>query len=140
MKFVVIDTNVLVSAILNPAGVPAKIFDLEQSQKIKFVVSPEILEEYRRVLSYPHVKKIHGISDDHQIVRLISRLMWHGKLVNPESTLKVISRDPTDDKFLICAVQGEADFIISGDKHLKDLKSYEGIEIVNPTTFLALFK
>lgn len=140
MKLVVIDTNVLVSAILSSTGAPAKILDLEQAGKIKFVVSLDILEEYGKVLSYPHIKKIHGLSGNDQIDRLISRLMRYGKLVNPEAALKVISNDPSDDKFLECALQGEADFIISGDKHLKNLKSYQGIRIVDPVAFLAMFR
>jgi len=50
--------------------------------------------------------------------------------------LSVIETDPSDNMFLECAVEGRADFIISGDRHLKDLRVYKGIEILDPSTFL----
>ena len=51
-----------------------------------------------------------------------------------------ITKDPSDNKYLSCALEGRADFIISGDRHLKDLKSYKNIVIVDPGTFLATIK
>lgn len=56
-----------------------------------------------------------------------------GKLV-----LDIIKEDPTDNIILACAVEGRADFIISGDSHLLNLANYEEIEIVDPATFLEL--
>ncbi len=54
--------------------------------------------------------------------------------------LKVIQSDLTDNKYLECAAEGEAHYIISGDKHLKGLKEYQGIKILNPTAFLDVVK
>ncbi len=54
--------------------------------------------------------------------------------------LDVIESDPTDNKYLECAVEGKADLIISGDHHLTDLKAYRGIEIVSPAEFLKAVK
>lgn len=135
MKQVVIDTNVFVSAILNPRGSPAAIFKLEREKKIKILVSHPILQEYIKTLSYPHLQKKHGLSKE-QISKKVLRLVKHGKFINPETKLNIVADDPDDNIFLECAVAGEADYIISGDKHLKSLKSFSGIKILDSAAFL----
>ncbi|GMQ80059.1 MAG: hypothetical protein BMS9Abin03_533 [Thermodesulfobacteriota bacterium] len=52
--------------------------------------------------------------------------------------IKAIPDDPSDNKILACGLEGEADFIISGDHHLTDLKIFQGIKIMNPATFLKI--
>jgi predicted nucleic acid-binding protein len=59
-----------------------------------------------------------------------------GKVVVPRIALDVIHDDPDDNRILECAVAGHADVIVSGDRHLLRLKSYEGIPIVRPVDFL----
>jgi predicted nucleic acid-binding protein len=59
-----------------------------------------------------------------------------GEIVTPRFTLDVIREDPADNRILECAVAGKADLIVSGDRHLLKLKSYEGISIVRPIDFL----
>lgn len=54
--------------------------------------------------------------------------------------LQAVPADPDDNLILACAVEGEAEFIVSGDRHLRDLRSFQGIRIVNPTTFLKVIK
>ena len=56
-----------------------------------------------------------------------------GKLV-----IDAIPDDPADNKILACGLEGEADYIISGDHHLTDLKIFQGIKIINPSTFLKI--
>jgi uncharacterized protein len=51
--------------------------------------------------------------------------------------LEVIKNDPSDNKFLVCAVEGQVDFIVSGDRHLTDIKLFQDIQIINPVEFLA---
>ncbi|MBI5636979.1 MAG: putative toxin-antitoxin system toxin component, PIN family [Nitrospinae bacterium] len=135
MKQVVIDTNVFISAILNPKGSPAAIFKLEREKKIKILVFHPILQEYRKTLSYPHLQKKHGLSTE-QIGKKMLRLVKYGKFINPETKLDIIADDPDDNIFLECAVAGEVDYIISGGKHLKDLKNFSGIKILDPAAFL----
>ena len=64
-------------------------------------------------------------------------LKTFSKTVNPKNRISVIVDDP-DNRILECAEEGRADFIISGDHHLTELKKYQGIKIVAPSTFLAL--
>jgi len=65
-------------------------------------------------------------------LKLISRV---AEIVVPKISLQVIKADPDDDKFLECAVEGGADLIVSGDRHLTRLKSFRGIGIVWPIDF-----
>lgn len=139
MKTVVIDTNVYISSLISPTGIPAKIMELVHAKKIALLVSYPILDEYASTALYPGIQKRHGYSK-RQIEEKIFRLAKVGRRIIPENHLEVIQDDPDDNKFLECALEGEADFIISGDKHLKNLKSYQGIRIVDPTAFLAMFR
>jgi predicted nucleic acid-binding protein len=59
------------------------------------------------------------------------------KLIKPKTRVAVIVDEP-DNRILECALEGQADFIISGDHHLTDLRNYQGIKIVDPATFLEL--
>ena len=59
--------------------------------------------------------------------------------VVPKSTFKIIINDPDDDKFIDCAVEAHADYIITGNKHLLDLKNFGKIEIIKPEVFLDIF-
>lgn len=137
MKRVVIDANVIISAILSPSASPAKVLKLVTDGKIEIIVSYPILHEFITTLLYPRIQKRHGLSK-HQVSEKIFHLAEFGKLVHPENKLNIIKDDPSDNMYLECAIEGEADFIISGDKHLKDLKSYKGIKIIDPFTFLKI--
>ena len=136
---VVLDTNVLVGRFLSSRGPPARIFDLCEKETFQLLVSPPTLEEYRRALLYPSVAKRHGLSEDEvdELLKAMARLCF---LVNPTSPIHVLSRDPADDKFIECAVFGEAEFIVSGDAHLLDLGRYQQIEILAPAAFLGLIE
>jgi len=140
MTRIVIDTNILVSAILTPKGNPAKILKLILEGKLYLIISPAILEETRQVFNYPRLVKrlkknkitldeVYGFLDKLSRVAVITQ----GKL-----DIDIIQDDPSDNKILACGLEGEADFIISGDHHLTDLKTFQGIKIVNPAAFLKI--
>lgn len=137
---VVIDTNVFVSATLVAQGPSAQIIDAwKQAERYRLIVSPAILEELREVLFYPRIRKISTWTEEEveQLLEAVERLA----VKTPgEPRLQVIRVDPDDDKFLIAAVEGGADYIVSGDPHLKDLGSYEGVEIVSPAAFWGILQ
>ena len=58
----------------------------------------------------------------------------------PDVKLNIIEEDPSDNKYLECAVSAGAQYIVSGDKHLLGLRSYQGVEILTPAAFLALLQ
>jgi putative PIN family toxin of toxin-antitoxin system len=140
MTRIVIDTNILVSAILTPEGNPAKILKLVLEGKLNLIISPAILEEIRQVFNYPKLAKlmeknnitrqeVYGFLDKMSRVALITP----GKL-----EINAIPEDPADNKIIACALEGDADFIISGDHHLTDLKIFQGIKIIDPAAFLKI--
>lgn len=126
---VVIDTNLFVSSFWG--GKPKRLIDLFIKGKIQLLISPQILEEISRVL-----KEILG--DDPEISRFIDLISLNSIEIIPNVTLQVVKEDPSDNKFLECAIAGKADYIISGDSHLLDLKEYQGIPIIRVAEFLKI--
>jgi putative PIN family toxin of toxin-antitoxin system len=134
---VVLDTNVLVSALIVRVGKPAQI--LRQIGKFELLVSEEILAETERVLHYDHIQKRYHPSEE-DIATYLEELRETSILVSVTSNDQVIKADPDDDKFLACALDGGADYIVSGDPHLSSLKMYQGISILAPAEFLQLLE
>ena len=67
-------------------------------------------------------------------------MLYFTHLIEPKESIKVIKDDPKDDMVLECAVEGKADFIVSGDPHLLKLKEFRSIKIVTPKQFLDLLR
>ncbi len=131
----VLDANVLVSAVLNPAGVPGQIFDEWRAERFALLVSGPILEEIARVLEYPRIARGHRWP--HAKVREFVAELGNIAIVTPgEITLNVIRNDPDDNRYLECAVEGAADYLVSGDQDLLALQEHHDIRIVTPKTFL----
>ena len=129
---VVLDTNAVISALLF-SGVSSKLVSLWQNGLITPLLSREILDEYLRVLSYPKFQ----LSDE-EIKELIQEeILPFAEVVKPKRRWRVVRRDPSDNKFLECAVAGRASVIISGDKDLLSLGSFRRIRIQSPAQFLA---
>ena len=135
MLKIVLDANVLVSALINPHGKPAQIISQVFENKIRLFTSPPIMEEIERVLSYPKLMKRHGLEKE-ELKEFVSDLLSIMSLIEEEQTIEVIKEDPSDNKYLSCALNGKVDFVISGDVHLLKLGEYEGIHIVTPANFL----
>ena len=127
---VVVDTNVLVSGVFF-GGLPGRVLEAWRDGEIELVVSPEILEEYRRVGD-----KLGQQFDGISLGPFLALLVTHAKIVEPSPLKGQISRDQDDDKFIACAVEGECRYIISGDKDLLDLSTYRKIRIVAPREFM----
>ncbi|AKG90786.1 putative toxin-antitoxin system toxin component, PIN family [Geoglobus ahangari] len=131
---VVLDTNIWVSIFFNKT-LGKEFDDLFNSGEIEVFVSEEILREIARVLEYPKIKTVlekAGISSK-EVLREISGL---SKVVNPKRKLKIIREDPEDNKFLECALECGAEYIVSGDKHLLRAGEFEGIKIIPAREFI----
>lgn len=135
---VVMDTNVFVSAAINPHGAPAQVLDAWRDHQYELVISPSILEEVLEVIKRPSIRSRHGWSDK-EIEVFFRGLQLFAVVTPDEMTIAEVEDDPDDDKFLACAVEGAADYIISGDPHLLDIESYKEIPIINPRQFLDTF-
>ena len=131
---VVVDTNVFISSFFG--GNPKKIIDLWKKGQIKLCLSREIVDEYVEVL-----KRL-GLQNESELQELLKTFSEGHNIIFSASTpsLKIIEQDPDDNMFIECAVALECSHIISGDKHLKSIKNYMGIEIVNPKEFFIQFQ
>ena len=133
----VLDVGQFVSATINPHGHPAQVLMAWRDGRFELVISPPILADLRRVLGYPHIRKRHQWSDA-EIEVFVDFLAVAATLTPGNLTPTVIAEDPTDDKVLACAVEGQVDCVVASDRHLTDLQSCAGIPIIRPRPFLEL--
>ncbi len=131
----VLDANVFVSGALSPRGTPAKILSAWHEEQFHLVTSPAILEEVERVFRYPKIHKRHGWPEE-KIGLFIEDLAHLAILTPGERTLKVIAEDPSDNRYLECAVEGNAEYVVTGDQHLLRLGTYQRVRILTPKEFL----
>ena len=133
---VVLDTNVLVSALLW-RGSTSEILALAQSETIILCVSQDTIDELLDVLSRPKftaVLESVGKTSTGVAEELLEVVAYYPSARFP---VTVVAEDPKDDKFLACATPRQADFIVRGDRHLLELGSFEGIPIITPAQFLS---
>jgi len=127
----VIDTNVLISAALKPAGLERTVFLLAITKPARWYVSRPILEEYREVLARPELQIRRGIRQ--QFLQLIKN---HSYTVAPTRHLEV-TPDPDDDMFLECADAARADYLVTGNqKHFP--RFWKNTKIITPREFIGL--
>ena len=126
----VFDTNVYFSAFTHPLGPPFRIWQRAINRSFILLVSPVILREVAHVLR----DLLQWLEPD--IAAHLKIVAKVAEIVSPKFSLQVIAEDPTDDRILECAVAGRADLIVSGDRHLRKLKSFRNIGIVQPSDFL----
>lgn len=135
----VLDANVIVSGVLSEKGNPGKILEAWRQKRFELVVSEAILAEIARVLRYPRIAKRHRWSES-SIAALIEDLRGLAILTPGQVKLAIVKEDPSDDRYLECALEGEADYVVSGDRHLVRVDQLQGIEIVSPAEFTALIR
>ncbi|WRH67611.1 MAG: putative toxin-antitoxin system toxin component, PIN family [Planktothrix sp. GU0601_MAG3] len=129
---VVFDTNVLLSG-LGWRGSPYRCLELARTGQIKAITCQELLDELLEKLE----QKLNFT--DSQITDTLFDLLSFLQVVKISNTLNVIITDPDDNMVLECAVIGQANYIVTGDKkHLLPLKNYQGIEILQAADFLSL--
>jgi putative PIN family toxin of toxin-antitoxin system len=134
----VLDANVIISALIQPKGPSGQIVaSLLEESSFELIVSPAILAEIRRSLTYPKVRKYIKVSDK-DLALSVAALALIAQPVEGILRVKAVAEDPDDNKYIEAALEGRAQFIVTGDSHLKSLKSYRGIRIVTPRVFLDL--
>lgn len=133
MQRVVFDTNIFISA-FNFLGLPRTIFERALQGDFQLVISKQIIAEMSGVLR----KKFNY--DPPELEELEQLLIMLCEIVEPRRRIKRIIEDPSDNMILECTVEGKADYIVSGDKHLLKLKKFEGIPILQPSDFLKISK
>jgi len=127
---VVADTNILVSALLF-GGPPDQVFFAGLRGEIQLLISLSLLKELEKVLKEKFKLNFHLVREIIEEVREVA------EIVEVSSHIKAISYPDEDNRVLECAVDGKADFIVTGDtKHILPLKEYGGIKILSPSEFL----
>jgi putative PIN family toxin of toxin-antitoxin system len=127
---VVLDSNVIVSG-LGWSGPPARIVDTALDGRLVLLTSEPLLAELRRVLAYPKLAKVID-----EVERLADLVAASSEVVRTTSVLAVVD-DESDNRVLEAAIDGAADYIVSGDDHLLGLKFFQGIPILAPREFIA---
>jgi putative PIN family toxin of toxin-antitoxin system len=127
----VLDTNIIVSALLTPEGPTALILTLATSKKFRCCISESLLQEYRDVLGRPEFHL-----DQQRIARLMRSLERSAVVVVPRKILQIAS-DPDDDKVMECALEARADFVVTGNlRHFPT--QFQDIRVIAPRQFLTI--
>ena len=128
------DTNTLISATFWH-GASDRIISKVEAKEIHLILSEEIIKEYAEVLDYEEIKdKIRdkNLAMKHSVNKIISI----STIIEPKTRLNVIKDDPDDNKILECAIAGKVDCIVSNDRHLLKLKTFQNIPILTPDDFV----
>jgi len=128
-KRIVLDTNVIISA-FGWKGIPHQIIRKCIEGHFELYLSPELISEIKRVLAYPKFNFTRDETDE-----FLSILLEAANIVEPGIAINSVSPDPSDNRLLECAITADCEYIISGDKHLLELKEFENIKILSPEEF-----
>jgi putative PIN family toxin of toxin-antitoxin system len=131
---VVLDTNTIVQAVLSTKGVSGELIQFWRRGHFELLLSEEILLEYERVLQYEHIRAI-SPSFSAKGAQLIAQISQAAELVRPVERFQVVEQDPDDNKFIECAVAGGADYLVSSDRALLEVGTFQDVQIVSRQYF-----
>jgi putative PIN family toxin of toxin-antitoxin system len=129
---IVVDTNFLVSATQWDYSVSHNLLQKLIRSNVEIFSTKEILDEFAEVL------KRDFVYNDEEIENIIGKVLHFLTLVIPNNKVEIIKEDPDDNKIIECAIESKAEYIISYDKHLLNIKEYQGIKIIQPEELLSL--
>ena len=132
---VILDTNVFISGIFWEGNFCSQILDQWKNKNFELISSIEILDELTKTLRNFKIQMPEAMIEEWR-----NLIIENSVIVEPIIKLKVIENDPDDNKFLEAGITGKVVMIISQDKHLLNLKEYQGIKIVNPEKAINLLK
>lgn len=135
IKRVVLDTNILVSALLF-RGAVSGLAGLWKKGEIVPLISQATFKEFRDVLAYPKF----SLTEKERRTIIEDDILPFFEVIEVQEEISGSCRDPEDDKFLACAISASADYIISGDKDLCDMRIYKSTRIIKASEFLKMFK
>jgi hypothetical protein len=130
----VLDVGQYVSATIQARGHPAQILEAWKAGRFELVTSTAILDDLRRVLRYPRLRKRHVWTDE-KIELFVDSIALAATLTQGNLEVNAVAADPTDNKVLACAVEGQADYLVASDDHLLKLERYSHIVILPPRRF-----
>jgi hypothetical protein len=135
----VIDTSVMVSVAFARQGLAKKLKNMIAADDFILITSKQILKELYQVLHYPRIIKHFTPSED-DINEFIGLILEKALITEGLYSADGITADPADDMFVACALEAKADYIVARDPHLRNLKHFHGIQIIDVTTFIEKVK
>src|SRR5215210_6066668 len=136
MRRAVFDTTVLISAFLRPGGLADELLTLAGEGRFELVLSSAIIiETWRTLVSSDHIRARYPFSDERVHIFCLSLSQISADVLRSIQPLAGVVRDPNDDMIVACAIDGQADTIVSRDKDLLSLGSFRGVPIISPETF-----
>lgn len=145
---VVIDCNLFVQALLNPAGAAARVFERVRSGRVRLFISPETLAEVEEVLSRPRVLNRLPHATPETLAAFLEDTVAHATLLRRVPEKFRFERDPKDAPYLNLAIEAKADYLVSRDRDLLDLmtghtaeckefrRRFRQIRVIEPVAFL----
>lgn len=131
----VVDTNILIRAMIKPTGTVGPVIRRLRDGDYTLVYSQPLIDELLEKLALPRIRQKYQLGDQ-DIDDLLALIALRGELVAPTRRVKVC-RDPKDDIFIEAAVAGKAEVIVTGDQDLLTLKKYETVQFITPRVFIA---
>ncbi|MGO8693509.1 MAG: putative toxin-antitoxin system toxin component, PIN family [Rectinemataceae bacterium] len=131
---VVLDTNVIISAVLF-GGKPRLILEAALAGHFELFLSDAMVDELHDVLRRPKFSL-----PGQAIQAIISELRLLAHWVLPRRHFDIVAEDPDDDRVIECAIEAEADYIVSGDRHLRKLGGWEKTRILSPEAFVEILE
>ena len=132
----VVDTNILVRAVIKPSGTIGPVLLRLRQGSYTLLYAQSLLEELIDVLNRPRIREKCRLTEQ-DIQTVVGLILLRGEAVTPTERIAVC-HDPRDNKFLEVAMAGEADVIVSEDQDLLVLHSFVGIPILPPAAFLQM--
>lgn len=136
----VLDANVFISALIRPEGPPGRIFvDLVEQEAFVLVLSVPIVDEIRRTLDDPRVRRYVRLTRP-EIAAWLATLQAVAELVEVRPFVSVVASDPADDKYFAAVADGDADFVVSGDRHVLEVGQLGRVRAITPRAFLEILE
>lgn len=133
----VLDTNVLVSGSVASSGTMATVIDAWRRGEYELIVSPQILQEIARALETPYFARR---LDEDVRAEYLYLVRTTATVVSITAKVSGVATHEEDDLILATAVSGEADCLVTGDRHLQALRSFEGVQILSPRDFARVLR
>lgn len=128
---IIIDTNILIDAMVDDFSYTWKIIDLVLAGEIEAIASEKILRENRLIID----RQIINVKDKECLEKFFNAV----KIIQVNKKVLAVLDDPEDNKFIECALEAAADYIISSDKHLLFLENYDNVKILSPKDFWLIY-
>ena len=119
-------------------GNPAAILEAAEEGKVNIFISEDIVAEISQVLVYPKIEKVYRTETTRQ--ELIEQVMRISEFATVRDKISIVKDHPSDNKIIECAIAAKADYIISDDKHLLNVRSYKKTGILSVNDFLKLIE